>query len=158
MKKLPLLLAAAVSILSTLMTGCTHPYSDILGLRLVNDENYQPAKSEDGTISYDCDKCLKGIVVCLRNDTISGGILREAKSNDTGYAEFVFSNEKICDDIVVTDSELDRISDGTTDYYLVVNDPKSSSYNPEYETRTERWQEKGSNSFTRMVYLPKKGE
>lgn len=85
------------SLLMPILTGCPeNPTPDCvaLWLEVVNEENYQHPKTADGVTYYDYDKCLKGIEVALRNDTLSNEIIiRETKTDSVGYSSFDFGTD-----------------------------------------------------------------
>ncbi len=121
---------------------------DAVGIfvHLVNKENGSIDKTED--LIYD------NINVCLRNDDISDKIIKEKSTGKYSQINFYFCTESFKDDTLVSEEEYDNIYYSRTKYYLVVNDPDGSSYNPKYETRKLSF----NNGERRMVvaYLPEK--
>ena len=117
-----------------------------LGVEVFNKEN--------GSIDNIGDT-ISGIIICLRNDKLSDSIIQEKKTHSNGTVDFNFCKDRpFRDDIFVSDEEFSAIWNGKTDYYLVVNDPKSSSYNSEYETRILSY--RNGESLLRRVHLPRK--
>lgn len=113
---------------------------------LVNKENGSIDNIEDD---------LKGIVICLRNSTISSSIIMEKETDDSGRASFTFCKDRpFRDEIFVSDEEFSAIFNRKTDYYLVINDSESSSYNSAYETKELRFHD--GESLFNVVYLPQK--
>lgn len=113
---------------------------------LVNKENGSIDNIEDS---------LEGIVVCLRNSKTSSGIIAEKKTDDDGRADFTFCKDRpFRDDIFISDEEFCAIHISNTDYYLVINDTESSSYNPDYETKLLKFHD--GESLFNVVYLPRK--
>ena len=109
---------------------------------------------EDGSIDKIEDEIQDDINICLRKDEISDKIIKEKSTGKYSQAFFYFSMESYKDETVVSEEEYDNIYYSRTKYYLVVNDPEGSSYNPNYETIKLTF----SNGEDRIAvtYLPKK--
>ena len=92
-----------------------------------------------------CTEPLGGIVCTLRNDEISSDILATSVSDASlnGAANFSIqeggetesSSVYIGSDI---DAELEKETDGTSTFYIVVNDPETSGYNKNYTTEIQK--------------------
>lgn len=109
---------------------------------------------EDGSIDKVEDEIQDNINVCLRNDEISDKIIKEKSTGKYSQAFFYFSMESYKDETVVSEEEYENIYYSRTKYYLLVNDPEGSSYNPKYETIKLTF----GNGEDRIAvtYLPKK--
>lgn len=149
MKKLPLLFVAAVSVLFAFVSceDDSQPDGAAIHIDIVN--------SEGATIA-DVGKCLPDIEVSLRNDTKSDGTIQEKKTSSWGNVYFYFNAERpYQDDIIVTEEEIEGLlSLADTDWYVIINDPKSSSYNASYETKEIKFGKDVSRY--QNVYLPTK--
>lgn len=99
--------------------------------------------SEDGTTQKKY-KGLIGVSCSLRNDSINDGkILAYTKSSELGVVSFTFcDDEASCADNAVyylpnLETELSAQTNGTSKFYIVINDPDMSGYEPKYETLTQ---------------------
>lgn len=85
-------------------------------------------------------EALEKVVCSLRNDSIDGGkILLKEISKEDGRISFGFSNNKnskwntfYIEDLA---KEIEAINNGTSKFYIVVNDPDLSGYDELYETK-----------------------
>ena len=86
-------------------------------------------------------KGLSGVSCSLRNDNINDGkILAYTKSDSEGVVVFTFcDDESSCTNNAVyylpdLDTELSAQTNGTSEFYIVINDTEMSGYEPKYDT------------------------
>ena len=84
---------------------------------------------------------LENVPCSLRNDSISDGeILAYRKSRDDGTVSFSFLQKEkevknsACYYLADFEQQAIRSSNGTLDFYIVINDPELSGYDDKYET------------------------
>ena len=108
---------------------------------------------------------LKNVACSLRNDSVSKGeILAYGKTDSSGDITFCFStNQEKCikfssmyylSDAELED-ELEAQQAGTSNFYIIINDPELSGYDEKYET-VRRPATRDINNTTDIVSLGKK--
>ena len=91
-----------------------------------------------GTSEYTDESVLIGMNASLRNDEISSEILSITKSMLAGDIDFYlhdgdFANENYPG--VNLETEVDTWRDGSSTFYIIVNDPEVEDYDSSYETK-----------------------
>lgn len=113
----------------------------MLFISCCRDDDLPPASVGQGCRIYSDENFSKEIIgmnASLRNDKISSEILDTTKSMLGGEVFFYlhdgdFANENYSG--VNLETEVDTWRDGSSTFYIIVNDPDVEAYNNNYETK-----------------------
>ena len=102
---------------------------------------------------------IKGMNASLRNDVISSKILDTTKSMLGGEVFFYlhdgdFANENYPG--VNLETEVDTWRDGSSTFYIIVNDPEVEDYDSSYETKELTFVELEAMGENPKIYINKK--
>lgn len=122
--------------------GITLCNKDNIESEIVKINTVEKILISEGESTKSTVQVLENVVCSLRNDTISKGeILAYTKSNSDGKVSFCFSedrnnSEKNCAMYYLLDTaaEVDAQTNGTSKFYIVINDSELDGYDEKYQT------------------------
>lgn len=149
LKKIVMVLVAAVSFFSCDMNekpscyvGVTLYNKDNIESQIVKINTIEKTTVLEGETTNSTVQVLENVVCSLRNDTIAKDeVLACTKSDSEGKVSFCFSEDSVKAEkdsamyyLPDTAAEVESQTNGTSSFYIIINDPELDGYDSQYKT------------------------